>query len=250
MTIPAKWAKGRDWQRIVSSEVNPILQGALWPQYASAPSPAQNEGYGYYDTTKHAPAWFDGTQYQYFIGDGGSGDVAFGGNVTVGGTLGVTGATTLTALTATGNATVGGTLGVTGTTTVNALTIGGLTSAQGILAAGVVLSSSQIGYQSGAGGTVTQTTSRTTAVSLNKICGAITLVSAAASTTFASFTVNNTTVGSADGVIVWQKSGTLKYRVHVTNVVNNSFEITFASTTGTTTEQPVFGFAVIKAVTT
>lgn len=45
------------------------------------------------------------------------------GNVSVGGTLGVTGAATLASVAVTGNATVGGTLGVTGTSTLGATTV-------------------------------------------------------------------------------------------------------------------------------
>jgi hypothetical protein len=116
---------------------------------------------------------------------------------------------------------------------------------------GSVLSSSAtagIGYATGAGGVQTQTTSRTQGVTLNTICGAITLVSAAGSTSWQSFTVTNSTVAATDNVIVNQKSGTDLYMIHVTNVAAGSFRITYATTGGTTTEQPVFNFSVIKAV--
>lgn len=106
-----------------------------------------------------------------------------------------------------------------------------------------------IGYATGAGGTITQITSRTTGVTINKTTGAITLVSAAGSGTFATFTVTNSTVAATDVVIVNQKSGTDKYQIFVTAIAAGSFDITFATTGGTTTEQPVFNFAVIKGVT-
>jgi len=106
-----------------------------------------------------------------------------------------------------------------------------------------------IGYATGAGGTITQATSRTTGVTINKTTGAITLVSAAGSVSWQSFTVTNSTVAATDVVIVNQKSGTDLYMIHVTNVSAGSFDITFATTGGTTTEQPVFNFAVIKGVT-
>jgi hypothetical protein len=109
--------------------------------------------------------------------------------------------------------------------------------------------SGSLGYGTGVGGTVTQATSRTTGVTLNKICGAITLVSAAGSATYQTFTVTNSTVAATDTIIVNQKSGTDKNIILVTNVAAGSFQITFATTGGTTTEQPVFNFAVIKAVT-
>lgn len=105
-----------------------------------------------------------------------------------------------------------------------------------------------LGYATGAGGAVTQITSRTTGVALNKVCGAITLVSAAGSASYQTFTVTNSAVVATDVVRVVQKSGTDKYIIHVTAVGAGSFDITFATTGGTTTEQPVFNFAVIKAV--
>jgi len=105
-----------------------------------------------------------------------------------------------------------------------------------------------VGYATGAGGTVTQGTSRTTGVTLDKISGAITMFSAAGSITPASFTVTNTTVAATDVVILSQKSGTDLYALLVTAVSAGSFKITFFTTGGTTTETPVFNFAVIKAV--
>ena len=105
-----------------------------------------------------------------------------------------------------------------------------------------------VGYSTGAGGAVTQATSRTTGVTLNKTTGAITLVSAAGSATAATFTVTNSTVAATDVIILNQKSGTDLYDLKVTAVAAGSFNITFNTTGGTTTEQPVFNFAVIKAV--
>jgi hypothetical protein len=106
-----------------------------------------------------------------------------------------------------------------------------------------------LGYGTGSGGAVTQATSRTTGVTLDKTNGAITLVSAAGTTAWQSFTVTNNKVAATDVVKVCQKSGTDLYMIHVTTVAAGSFRITFATTGGTTTEQPVFNFAIIKAVT-
>jgi hypothetical protein len=106
-----------------------------------------------------------------------------------------------------------------------------------------------LGYGTGSGGAVTQATSRTTGVTLNKTNGAITLVSAAGTSAWQTFTVTNSTVAATDTVIVNQKSGTDLYQIFVTAVATGSFNITFATTGGTTTEQPVFNFAIIKAVT-
>ena len=121
-----------------------------------------------------------------------------------------------------------------------------VTTGQAVLA---ISATGGLGYGTGAGGTVTQATSRTTGVTLNTVCGAITLVSAAGTATWQTFTVTNSAVAATDTVNVCQKSGTDKYMMFVTAVAAGSFNISFATTGGTTTEQPVFNFAVIKAVT-
>lgn len=113
----------------------------------------------------------------------------------------------------------------------------------------LIFGAGALGYTTGSGGAVTQATSRTTGVTLNKTNGAITLFSAAGSTTPTTFTVTNSTVAATDVVSVCQKSGTDKYIVLITTVAAGSFQITFYTTGGTTTEQPVFNFAVMKAVT-
>lgn len=105
-----------------------------------------------------------------------------------------------------------------------------------------------VGYATGAGGTVTQGSSRTTGVTINKTSGAITLFSAAGSATATTFTVTNSTVAATDVIILSQKSGTDLYDLMVTAVGAGSFNITFRTTGGTTTEQPVFNFVVIKGV--
>lgn len=92
--------------------------------------------------------------------------------------------------------------------------------------------------------TVTQATSRTTGVTLNAYAGQITLVSAAGSTAWASFTVTNDKVKKHDCISLSQQSGTDLYRMHVTNVTDGSFRITFATTAGTTTEQPIINFRI------
>lgn len=109
-----------------------------------------------------------------------------------------------------------------------------------------------IGYATGAGGTVTQLTNRTTGVTLNKVSGAITLFSqvntAVSLATAQSFTVTNSAVAATDTISVSQKSGTDKYHVFVTNVAAGSFQITDYTTGGTTNEAPVFNFNIIKGV--
>lgn len=125
---------------------------------------------------------------------------------------------------------------------------GNLTVLGNLVSSGAITSNNTggVGYTTGAGGAVTQLISRTTGVTINKTTGAITLFSAAGSTAYQTFTVTNSTVAATDVIVVNQKSGTDKYLTTVSNVAASSFSITFATTGGTTTEQPVFNFAVIK----
>jgi hypothetical protein len=103
------------------------------------------------------------------------------------------------------------------------------------------------GYLTGAGGSVTQSTSRTTGVTCNTPTGQITLFSAAGSTTPASFTVTNSNVSSTDTVILCIQSGaTNNYSFNVSAVVNGSFRVTFWAQTGTATDAPVLNYAIIK----
>ena len=126
----------------------------------------------------------------------------------------------------------------------------GAATGTSLTATGVIASTgtSGVGYATGAGGTVTQATSRTTGVTLNKTTGAVTLFSAAGSATAATFTVTNSTVAATDVIILNQKSGTDLYDLMVTAVAAGSFNVTFRTTGGTTTETPVFNFAVMKGV--
>jgi hypothetical protein len=112
---------------------------------------------------------------------------------------------------------------------------------------------SGVGYATGAGGTVTQLTSRTTPVTLNKITGQITLVSATTTAgTLASFTVTNSAVAATDVVIVNFASGATadRYGLSVTQVSAGSFRIQIHNIAAVAVaEAPVINFAVIKGVT-
>lgn len=126
----------------------------------------------------------------------------------------------------------------------------------GILANGLLKSQNAtagIGYATGAGGTVTQATSRTTGVTLNTVSGAITLFSqinsAISAATAQSFTLTNSSIAATDVVHVTQKTGTDLYEIFVTATAAGSCKITNYSTGGTTNEAPVFNFVVIKGVT-
>jgi len=130
----------------------------------------------------------------------------------------------------------------------NTLTTVAVFNPGGAAVTGNITATGTIGYTTGAGGTVTQATSRTTGVTLDKSTGAITLFSDAGTTTATTFTVTNSTVAATDVIILNQKSGTDLYDLMVTAVAAGSFNITFRTTGGTTTEQPVFNFAVIKGI--
>jgi hypothetical protein len=157
-----------------------------------------------------------------------------------------------TSITAGTTLTANGTTDSTSTTTGTVITTGGIGFGvtKSLFGGGIKSTSATlgIGYATGAGGTQTQATSRTTTVTLDKICGAITLFSAAGSATYTSFTLSNSTIAATDTIILNQKSGTDKYILLVTAVAAGSCQITFATTGGTTVEQPVFNFSVIKAV--
>jgi hypothetical protein len=103
-----------------------------------------------------------------------------------------------------------------------------------------------VGFATGSGGTVTQASSRTTGVTINKKCGAITLYSTAGTSAYTSFTVTNSLVTANDVIVVNQQSGTNTYLVFVTAVAAGSFRITFSAVSGTATDAPVFNFAVIE----
>jgi len=126
----------------------------------------------------------------------------------------------------------------------------GAATGTSLTATGAIVSTGTagVGYATGAGGAVTQLTSRTTGVTLNKRCGAITMFSAAGSATAATFTVTNSTVGANDVIILNQASGTNLYVLSVTAVAAGSFNVTFLTTGGVATDAPVINFAVIDGV--
>lgn len=110
----------------------------------------------------------------------------------------------------------------------------------------------QVGFQTGVGGTVTQATSKSTAVTLNKPCGTITMDAATlGATTSVGFTLNNSVIGADDVVVVSIKSGATanSYVVSVDAVAAGSCRISLRNvTSGSLSEAVVLSFAVIKAV--
>jgi hypothetical protein len=109
-----------------------------------------------------------------------------------------------------------------------------------------------IGYKTGAGGTITQATSKVTAFTLSKVCGKITFAAdaLAANTTTAGATWTNTVIAAGD-TVVWN---------HVSGGTLGAYDVIFTPGAGTCTvsirnvtggslsEAPVIQFAIIKAV--
>lgn len=108
-----------------------------------------------------------------------------------------------------------------------------------------------IGYGTGAGNSVTQATSKSTAVTINSVSGAITLNNAAlAASTNVGFTVNNTKVASTDVIIVNLGGGFASvgtYNVWVDDVSTGTFRIVVRNISGGSLSEAVrINFAVIK----
>lgn len=106
---------------------------------------------------------------------------------------------------------------------------------------------SRVGYTVGSGGLVVQGTSRSTGVTLNTICGGIELFSAAGSAALTIFTVTNSTVAATDVINMNQATGSNAYVMFIVGVFNGSFQVGFYSISGSSADQPVFNFSVIKA---
>jgi hypothetical protein len=108
---------------------------------------------------------------------------------------------------------------------------------------------SAVGYATGTGGTVTQLTSKSTGVTLNKRCGEITMNNAAlGAATIVSFTLTNNTVANTDVMIINHTSGGTvgAYTFNaVCNTGNASISIRNA-TAGSLSQAPVLRYAVIK----
>ncbi len=111
-----------------------------------------------------------------------------------------------------------------------------------------------VGYSAGAGGEVTQLTSKATGVTLNKMCGTITMHNAElAADAIASFTVTNSNVTVTDIIAVQHDSaGTVgKYVVQGNTMTAGTFNITVTNiSAGALSEAIVLRFAIIRAVIT
>lgn len=109
-----------------------------------------------------------------------------------------------------------------------------------------------IGYATGAGGTVSQITSKATGVTLNKITGTITMNAAAlAGGTIVSFILSNTSVAATDLLVLNHDSGgTLgSYGLNAATATNAATIYVRNNTAGSLSEALVIAFAVIKGAT-
>ena len=116
----------------------------------------------------------------------------------------------------------------------------------------ILTSAGGIGYTTGAGGTVSQGTSKSTGVTLSKLTGEITTFSdLLTASSNAVFTLTNTLVTATDHVIVSHiRGGTAGAYNVVANAGTGSVQITLRNITGgNLTESPVLKFTVIKSVT-
>ena len=105
-----------------------------------------------------------------------------------------------------------------------------------------------LGYGTGSGGTVTQLTSKTTAVTLNKPSGRITMHNASlANGASVEFGVNNSMFGSFDTVILTGKSWSSRYRIENVNSITGLFYIRVTNVSGASQSDPIeIDFAIIK----
>jgi hypothetical protein len=143
----------------------------------------------------------------------------------------------------------GDVVGTTDTQTLSGKTYEG----DSLTVTGVVLSSGGgVGYTTGAGGTVTQATNKATGVTLDELCGEITMNGAAlAAATAVSFTLTNSTIAAGDRLVLNHASaGTFgAYHIDGRSAAGSADIVVRNLTAGSLSEAIVIGFAVIKAVT-
>lgn len=135
------------------------------------------------------------------------------------------------------------------------LTVTSTVTNAGVASSGSVLSSSAMGgmgYSTGAGGAVTQATSKATGVTLSKVCGAITMDAAAlAAGTIVSFVLTNTAIAATDLLILNHLSGGTvgSYTLNAQCAAGSATINVRNNTAGSLAEALVIAFAVQKSVT-
>jgi hypothetical protein len=123
---------------------------------------------------------------------------------------------------------------------------------QDIVGADNILSSGSLGYTADAQGTVTQATSKSTAVTLNKSAGQITMNNASlASVTNVTFTLNNSLISVNDIVILNVAAGATAgaYNCWVSGLSAGSVSITLRNISGgSLSEAVVINYSLIHNV--
>jgi hypothetical protein len=136
-----------------------------------------------------------------------------------------------------------------GTITLNGTATGNVISGQGLTSKHATKG---LGYSTGAGGTVTQATSKSTGVTLNKVTGTITMNNAQLNAGVSvGFTLTNSAIAATDIPVVAIKSGATadSYNVTVDAVAAGSCRISVQNKSGgNLSEALVLSFAVIKGV--
>ena len=134
----------------------------------------------------------------------------------------------------------------------NTKPIGVAYSDQDISGASTLLADGQLGYTVAAQGTVTQATSKSTAVTLNKSAGQITMNNASlGATTNVTFTLNNSYISSNDIVILNVSGGATAgaYNCWVSGLGAGTATITVRNiTAGALAEAVVINFALIHCI--
>ena len=123
---------------------------------------------------------------------------------------------------------------------------------QDIIGAQYILTDEQLGYTAAAQGTVTQATDKSTAVTLNKSAGRITMNNAAlAGNTAVSFTLNNNLISSNDVLAVNVSAGGTAgaYTTYISSMTTGSAVVTLRNlTAGSLSEAVVLNYVLIHCV--
>ena len=115
----------------------------------------------------------------------------------------------------------------------------------------VLVTSGALGYGIGAGGTVTQATSKSTTVTLNKPTGQITMNNAALGASDAVFfQLNNSLISGTDTVQVVTFGGGASYLANCVSVAAGAALIRVVNNTGgSLSDVVILNFAIIKGAT-
>jgi len=118
------------------------------------------------------------------------------------------------------------------------------------VSAGLVYATAELGYATGAQGTVTQATSKSTAVTLNKSSGRITMNNAAlAAATSISFTLTNSLISTNDTIVLNISGGLATastYNAWVDSLSAGSAVITLRNVSaGSLSEAIILNYAII-----